>query len=43
VYIVPGETAYVNKDGTSAMDQTFAQLLTPEQLQDLIAYLLTLK
>ncbi|MBI5649917.1 MAG: cytochrome c [Chloroflexi bacterium] len=43
VYIVPDSDMYRNKDGTSAMDQTFAQILTPEQIEDLIAYLLTLK
>ncbi|MBI5300579.1 MAG: cytochrome c [Chloroflexi bacterium] len=43
IYIVPGNDAFRGKDGNSAMDQTFGQTLTPQQLEDLIAYMLTLK
>jgi cytochrome c2 len=42
VYIVPGDN-YREKDGKSAMEQRFAEILTPQQVEDLIAYLLTLK
>lgn len=42
VFLVPGDD-YHEKDGTSAMKQTFAQTLTPQQVEDLIAYLLSLK
>lgn len=42
IYLVPGDK-YRNKDNTSAMDQYFGQQLTPQQIEDLVAYLLTLK
>ena len=42
IFIVPGDD-YKEKDGTSAMNQKFAQELTPQQVEDLIAYLLSLK
>jgi len=42
-YIVAGNDNYREKDGTSAMDQTFAKTLTPQQIEDLVAYMLTLK
>jgi len=42
VYIVAGD-AYREKDGSSAMDQDYAKRLTPQELEDLIAYLMTLK
>ena len=42
VFIVPGDD-YREKDGTSGMTQDFAKTLTPQQVEDLIAYLLTLK
>ena len=41
-FIVPGDD-YKEKDGTSAMKQTFAETLTPQQVEDLVAYLLSLK
>ncbi|MBI5653027.1 MAG: cytochrome c [Chloroflexi bacterium] len=42
IYIVAGD-AYREKDGSSAMDQDYAKRLTPQEIEDLIAYLLTLK
>lgn len=42
VFIVPGDE-YHEKDGTSAMKQDFAQTLTPQQVEDLVAYLISLK
>jgi nitric oxide reductase subunit C len=39
-YIVPGPT-YRQADGQSVMPKNFGQTLTPEQLDDLVAYLLT--
>jgi len=42
IFIVPGDD-YHEKDGTSAMKQDFAQTLTPQQVEDLVAYLLSLK
>ncbi len=42
LYLVPGE-GYTEKDGSSGMTQDFAKTLTPQQVDDLIAYLLTLK
>lgn len=42
VYLVPGDD-YREKDGTSAMKQDFAQTLTPQQVEDLIAYLMSLQ
>ena len=41
-FLVPGDE-YREKDGTSAMTQDFAQTLTPQQVEDLIVYLLSLK
>jgi nitric oxide reductase subunit C len=41
-YIVPGPN-YHNPDGTSDMESDFGQKLTPEQIDDLVAYLMTLK
>jgi nitric oxide reductase subunit C len=41
-YIVPGDV-YSNSEGRSVMENDFAQKLTPQQIDDLIAYLLTLK
>jgi mono/diheme cytochrome c family protein len=43
VFIVPGNDNYRERDGNSAMEQNFAKMLTPQQLEDLVAYLLTLK
>ncbi len=43
IFIVPGNDNYREKDGSSAMDQTFAKTLTPQQVEDLIVYMLTLK
>ena len=39
-YIVPGPT-YRQADGQSVMPKTFAQTLTAEQLDDLVAFLLS--
>jgi mono/diheme cytochrome c family protein len=39
-YIVPGAN-YHTADGQSAMEKDFAQKLTPEQIDDLVAYLMT--
>ena len=39
-YIVPGP-AYRQADGQSVMPKTFGQTLTPGQLDDLVAFLLT--
>lgn len=41
VYIVPGEN-YLKKLRQSAMEQTFAARMLPQDLNDIIAYLLTL-
>jgi hypothetical protein len=41
IYLVPGDD-YKEKDGSSAMKQDFAQKLTPQQVEDLIAYLMSL-
>lgn len=41
-YLVPGE-AYRAADGSSVMPKNFGELLTPKQLDDLVAYLLTLQ
>jgi nitric oxide reductase subunit C len=41
-YIVPGEV-YHNREGKSAMEQDFAQKLTPQQIDDLVAYLMSLQ
>ncbi len=41
-YIVPGPN-YHTSDGKSVMEQDFAQKLTPQQIADLVAYLMTLK
>lgn len=41
-YLVPGE-AYRAADGSSVMPKNFGKLLSPKQLDDLVAYLLTLK
>ncbi len=40
-YIVPG-AVYHTADGKSVMEQDFAQKLTPQQIDDLVAYLMTL-
>jgi nitric oxide reductase subunit C len=40
-YLVPGPN-YRQADGQSVMPKDFAQTLTPAQLDDLVAYLLTL-
>lgn len=42
-YIVPGDDYRDPKDGLSAMRRDFAQRLSPQEIEDLIAYLLTLK
>ena len=39
-YIVPGPT-YRQADGQSVMPKTFGQTLTPDQLDDLVAFLLS--
>ncbi len=41
-YIVPGDV-YHTADGKSVMESDFAQKLTPQQIDDLVAYLMTLK
>jgi len=41
-YIVPGDV-YSNSEGKSVMESDFAQKLTPQQIDDLVAYLMTLK
>jgi nitric oxide reductase subunit C len=41
-YLVPGER-YRQADGQSVMPKDFATTLTPEQLDDLVAFLLTLR
>jgi nitric oxide reductase subunit C len=41
VYIVPSEF-YINAPGVSVMEQDFREKLAPQELQDLIAYLLSL-
>lgn len=41
-YLVPGD-AYRASNGSSVMPKNFGKLLTPKQLDDLVAYLLTLK
>ncbi len=41
-YIVPGPQ-YHNADGTSVMPKNFSQLLQPSEIDDLVAYLMTLK
>jgi nitric oxide reductase subunit C len=41
-YIVPGDN-YHSADGQSAMEKDFAQILTPSQIDDLVAYLMTKK
>jgi nitric oxide reductase subunit C len=41
-YLVPGSN-YRQADGQSVMPKDFAQTLTPAQLDDLVAYLLTLR
>lgn len=41
-YIVPGGV-YHTADGKSVMENDFAQKLTPRQIDDLVAYLLTLR
>lgn len=41
VYILPGDD-YHEKDGSSAMKLTFSETLTPQQVEDLIAYLMSL-
>ncbi len=41
-YIVPGAN-YHTADGQSAMEKDFAKILTPEQIDDLVAYLMTKK
>ncbi len=42
-YIVPGDDYRDPKDGLSGMNRDYAQKLTPQEIEDLIAYLLTLK
>ncbi len=42
-YIVPGDEYRDPKDGLSAMRRDFAQRLTQQEIEDLVAYLLTLK
>lgn len=39
-YIVPGPN-YHSSDGQSAMEKDFAKILTPAQIDDLVAYLMT--
>ena len=39
-YIVPGKN-YHTADGQSSMEKDFAQILTPSQIDDLVAYLMT--
>jgi nitric oxide reductase subunit C len=41
-YLVPGAN-YRQADGQSVMPKDFAQTLTPAQLEDLVAFLLTLR
>ena len=41
-YLVPG-ASYRQADGQSVMPKDFAQTLTPAQLDDLVAFLLTLR
>jgi nitric oxide reductase subunit C len=41
-YVVPGES-YHQADGQSVMPKDFAATLTPAQLDDLVAFLLTLR
>lgn len=41
-YIVPGDV-YHTADGQSVMPKDFGTTLTPQQIDDLVAYLLTLK
>ena len=41
-YIVAGDN-YMNAEGQSVMPKNFATTLTPTQIDDLVAYLLTLK
>jgi nitric oxide reductase subunit C len=41
-YIVHG-ASYRTSDGKSAMESDFAQKLTPQQIDDLVAYLMTLE
>ena len=41
-YIVPGDE-YHRSDGLSVMVQDFAERLTPQQVEDLVAYVLSLK
>jgi nitric oxide reductase subunit C len=41
-YVVPG-AAYRQADGQSVMPKTFAQTLKPAELDDLVAYLMTLR
>jgi nitric oxide reductase subunit C len=38
-YIVPGEN-YHSSDGQSVMPKNFAQILTPQQIDDLVAFLM---
>ncbi len=42
-YIVPGDDYRDPKDGLSGMNRDYAQKLTPQEIEDLIAYLMTLK
>jgi cytochrome c2 len=42
-YIVPGDDYRDPKDGLSGMRRDFAQRLSPQDIEDLVAYLLTLK
>ena len=41
-YIVPG-AKYRNPDGSSVMPKDFSKTLTPSQIDDLVAYLMTLR
>ncbi len=41
-YIVAGDN-YINSEGQSVMPKDFGKILTPSQIDDLVAYLLTLK